>query len=155
MNVKNMHLSKTAGALLETERLVRYLVNDYFEPPPFDWRAFAVEVQGGEPRDGYGASGFFYTAHGQWIAASFNDARSRDHEYEVFMGWITASRSIFGKYWQSALIQVIQGRDALDARVEYEFLDMERWRAGSDDLGDIIRPPELPAPIGSGLLRRL
>lgn len=138
----------------ETCALVSWLGEEQFQAPIFSWRALSVDVRGGGPGMGYGLGGFFYRADGRWSPALTTDTRHQHLEMEedIFERWIEATTAAFRKTWEAALIEVIRGPGTLQARVSYDFCNMERWRECDGLLGDFLRPRELPTPMGSGLL---
>jgi hypothetical protein len=133
----------------ESRLLAEWLLRSQFEPPPFAWVGLAVRIVTDGPQTGYGKSGFFYEVRGDWYSARFApDAdRAQAGESEIYDRWISATAHAFGRPWIWCRFQVVRGETGLIARFEYEFRDWERWEyQGGRELGDMLRPPELPTP---------
>lgn len=154
---KSVNLSRGTPAPNETATFVKFLLAAYYLPAGFDWHAFVVLVQTDEPVLHFGTGGFFYAQDGRWSAASSVSDLDFDITVDAFDAWISASAKALGKRWKAAKIQITRRDGGADVQIEFNFDDAEHWEHPDDDdvlLGDYLRPPELPRPIGRSILKR-
>lgn len=151
----SVNLSRETPAPNETGMFVKFLLAEYFLPAGFDWRALVVEVQTDEPDLHFGSGGFFYAQDGRWITASFSSDLDFDNKVDAFDAWISASAKAVGRPWKAAKIQIMRHGAVVDVKLDFNFDDVEHWQRHDDDvlLGDFLRPPELPTPIGPSVLK--
>lgn len=89
------------------------------------------------------------------------DGGARRHSQAIWTStprsnkWIAASAKALGRRWKSAKIQIMRHGAGVDVKVDFSLDDVGHWQRHEDNvlLGDFLRPPELPSPVGNSLFK--
>ncbi len=143
----------TSNAALDdvrTKDFLEILLSEVFVAPNFSWRAASIVGDTYGPESGYSLQAFFYDDRGAWVPGDFIEYD--DGTMRAIYAWIEETYHSAGK-WFECLIQMIRNDGDLRVHLEFEFKDIDRWGVPDDGQlrGNLLRPAELPTPLGSGL----